>query len=70
MLPYWYKQMIENKQGRTFQRGKGGKNLVYKHEKFFVIGNFETGYHPTINIRLVYDIHSSRQFIFENFYIE
>merc|ERR1711884_190781 len=27
MLPYWYKQMIENKQGRTFQRGKGGKNL-------------------------------------------
>ena len=51
MLPYWYKQMIENKQGRAFQRGKGGKNLVYKHEKFFVIGNFETGYHPTINIR-------------------
>ena len=51
MLPYWYKQMIENKQGRTFQRGKGGENLVYKHEKFFVIGNLGTGYHPIINIR-------------------
>ena len=52
MLPYWYKQMIENQQGRTFQRGKGGENLIYKHEKFFVIGNFENGYHPIINIRL------------------
>lgn len=53
MLPYWYKQMIENKQGRTFQRGKGGENLVYKHEKFFVIGNLGTGYHPIINISVM-----------------
>ena len=51
MLPYWYKQMIENKQGRTFQRGKGGEVLLFKHEKFFVIGNFGTGYHPIVNIR-------------------
>ena len=51
MLPYWYKQMIENKQGRTFQRGKAGGVLLFKHERFFVIGNFGTGYHPIINIR-------------------
>ena len=51
MLPYWYKQMIDNKQGRTFQRGQPGHNLVYKHEKFFIIGHFDNGYHPVINIR-------------------
>ena len=51
MLPYWYKQMIENKQGKTFQRGVGGDHLVYKHEEFFVIGEFGTGYHPLLNIR-------------------
>ena len=51
MLPYWYKQMIENKQGRSFQRGVGGGHLVYKHEDFFVIGEFGTGYHPMLNIR-------------------
>ena len=51
MLPYWYKQMIEHKQGRTFQRGVGGGHLVYKHEDFFVIGEFGTGYHPLLNIR-------------------
>ena len=51
MLPYWYKQMIENKQGRAFQRGGGGGHLVYKHEEFFVIGEFGTGYHPLLNIR-------------------
>ena len=51
MLPYWYKQIIENKQGRSFQRGVGGGHLVYKHEDFFVIGEFGTGYHPLLNIR-------------------
>ena len=51
MLPYWYKQMIEHKQGRTFQRGVGGGHLVYKHEDFFAIGEFGTGYHPLLNIR-------------------
>ena len=51
MLPYWYKQMIENSQGRTFQRGQPGDNLVYKHEKFFIIGHFDNGYHPVFNIR-------------------
>jgi len=53
MLPYWYKQMIENKQGKTFQRGLGGDHLVYKHEQFFVIGEFERGYHPLLNISLM-----------------
>jgi len=53
MLPYWYKQMIENKQGRSFQRGVGGGHLVYKHEDFFVIGEFGTGYHPMLNIRYI-----------------
>ena len=52
MLPYWYRQMIHNKMGRTFQRGQGGDNLVYKHEKFFILGHFQTGYHPVLNIRL------------------
>ena len=51
MLPYWYKQMIENKHGRNFQRGLPGSHLVYKHEKFFIIGHFDRGYHPVINIR-------------------
>ena len=54
MLPYWYKQMIENTQGRSFQRGRPGENLVYKHEKFFIIGHFDPGYHPVINIRWIY----------------
>ena len=53
MLPYWYKQMIENDQGRNFQRGMPGDSLVYKHEKFFIMGHFDNGYHPTINIRFV-----------------
>ena len=53
MLPYWYKQMIENTQGRSFQRGRPGENLVYKHEKFFIIGHFDPGYHPVINIRWI-----------------
>ena len=55
MLPYWYNQMIEHKQGRTFQRGLGGDHLVYKHEQFFVIGEFERGYHPLLNIRYCSD---------------
>jgi len=53
MLPYWYKQIIENKQGRSFQRGVGGGHLVYKHEDFFVIGEFGTGYHPLLNISVM-----------------
>lgn len=53
MLPYWYKQMIENDQGRNFQRGMPGDSLVYKHEKFFIMGHFDNGYHPTINISVM-----------------
>merc|ERR1719341_2158609 len=45
--------MIENKQGRTFQRGVGGGHLVYKHEEFFVMGEFGTGYHPLLNISVM-----------------
>ena len=51
MLAYWYKQMIENKQGTNFQRGTPGEDLVFKHEKFFIIGHFDKGYHPFLNIR-------------------
>ena len=57
MLPYWYKQMIENTQGRSFQRGRPGENLVYKHEKFFIIGHFDPGYHPVINIRWILELY-------------
>ena len=51
MLPYWYKQMIGYQKGRSFQRGEGGENIVYKHEDIFVIGRFEKGYHPVLNVR-------------------
>ena len=65
MLPYWYKQIIENKQGRSFHRGVGGGHLVYKHEDFFVIGEFGTGYHPMLNIRykIPYNIFSNVSYI-------
>ena len=49
--------MIHNKMGRSFQRGQGGDSLVYKHEKFFILGNFQTGYHPILNIRLDHSTH-------------
>ena len=51
MMPYWYRQMIGYEKGRSFQRGCGGKNIVFKHEEMFVIARFEQGYHPVLNIR-------------------
>ena len=51
MMPYWYRQMIGYKKGRSFQRGSGGEDIVFKHEDMFVIAKFEQGYHPVLNIR-------------------
>ena len=51
MMPYWYRQMIGYKKGRSFQRGEGGEDIVYKHQDMFVIAKFEAGYHPVLNIR-------------------
>ena len=45
--------MISNKNGATFRRGNADEDLVYKHEKFFIIGHFGTGYHPFLNIRYI-----------------
>jgi len=53
MLPYWYNQMINHKLGRTFQRGREGESLTYKHEDFFVIADFSNGYHPVLNISVM-----------------
>merc|ERR1711915_672979 len=53
MLPYWYRQIMESKKGRNFQRGLAGGHLLYKHSDFFVIGNLGTGYHPTLNISVM-----------------
>jgi len=53
MLPYWYHQIMESKKGRNFQRGLAGGHLLYKHSDFFVIGEFGTGYHPTLNISVM-----------------
>jgi len=53
MLPYWYEQMLNHRIGRTFQRGKEGESLVFKHQDFFVIGMFGEGYHPVLNISLM-----------------
>ena len=67
MLPYWsdtwimldgdlllrYEQMLNHRLGRTFQRGKEGESLVFKHKEFFVIGMFGSGYHPVLNISVM-----------------
>ena len=51
MLPFWYRQMISSKQGKHFFRAEGGNKIVFKHQELFVIGMFEKGYHPVLNIR-------------------
>ena len=51
MMPYWYRQIIGYQRGRSFQRGSGGEDRVYKHEDIFVIAKFEEGYNPVLNIR-------------------
>ena len=51
MLPYWYKQMITYSEGKHFIRSEAGQDLVFKHKDLFVIGMFESGYHPILNIR-------------------
>ena len=51
MLPYYYREMIKQEQGRVFQRAKAGANLLYRHEKFFIVANMEEGYQPLLNIR-------------------
>ena len=51
MLPYWYKQMITYREGKHFIRSEAGQDLVFKHKDLFVIGMFESGYHPILNIR-------------------
>lgn len=51
MLPYWYKQMITYREGKHFFRSEAGQDLVFKHKDLFVIGMFESGYHPILNIR-------------------
>ena len=33
------------------QRGTEGESVVFKHTDFFVIGKFDSGYHPVLNIR-------------------
>ena len=54
MMPYYYGEMIKQDQGRVFQRGKAGANLLFRHEKFFVVANMEEGYQPLVNIRSVF----------------
>jgi hypothetical protein len=51
MMPYYYGEMIKQDQGRVFQRGKAGSNLLFRHEKFFVVATMEEGYQPLLNIR-------------------
>jgi hypothetical protein len=51
MLPYYYREMIKQDLGRVFQRGKAGSNLLFRHEKFFIVANMEEGYQPLLNIR-------------------
>jgi len=53
MLPYWYGQMISNEQGRVFQRGQPGSNIVFRHEKFFVISSLEEEYQPMLNVSVM-----------------
>ena len=33
------------------KRGTEGESVVFKHTDFFVIGKFDSGYHPVLNIR-------------------
>ena len=51
LLPYWYKQMITFREGKHFHRSEAGQDLVFKHKDLFVIGMFQSGYHPILNIR-------------------
>ena len=51
LLPYWYKQMITYREGKHFHRSEAGQDLVFKHKDLFVIGMFQSGYHPILNIR-------------------
>jgi len=53
MLPYWYGQMISNEQGRVFQREQPGQNIVFRHEKFFVIASLEEEYQPMLNVSVM-----------------
>ena len=48
---YRYDQMISHKMGRTFQRGREGEKITYKHNDFFIIAEFTGGYHPVFNVR-------------------
>ena len=41
-------------QGKQFSRSEGGEDIVFKHRDLFVIGMFESGYHPVLNIRYRY----------------
>ena len=41
-------------QGKQFTRSEGGEDIVFKHRDLFVIGMFESGYHPVLNIRYRY----------------
>ena len=41
-------------QGKQFTRSEGGEDIVFKHRDLFVIGMFESGYHPVLNIRYLY----------------
>ena len=54
LLPYWYKQMITFREGKHFHRSEAGQDLVFKHKDLFVIGMFQSGYHPILNIRSKY----------------
>ena len=42
---------FRSKHGKHFIRGEGGQDIVFKHHELFVIGMFESGYHPVLNIR-------------------
>ena len=56
MLPFWYRKMIRSSRGKHFIRAEGGDDIVFKHHELFVIGMFESGYHPVLNIRYIYII--------------
>ncbi|XP_023328862.1 tereporin-Ca1 [Eurytemora carolleeae] len=53
MLPYYYKEMIDHEQGRVFQRGKPGSNILFRHENFFVVANLEEGYQAMLNVSVM-----------------
>jgi len=53
MLPYWYSEMIDQEQGRVFQRGSPGSNILFRHENFFVVANLEEGYQTMLNVSVM-----------------